>query len=69
MKQDTDLTEEAVPREVKVNTGKLKLKKSKKIIVKQPEKKDEITELESDKAGNKKYLKDNEQEKTVDKTE
>ena len=67
--KDTDLTEETVPREVKVNTGKLKLKKSKKIIVKQPEKKDEITELESDNAGNKKYLKDNEQEKTVDKTE
>ena len=67
--KDTDLTEETVPREVKVNTGKLKLKKSKKIIVKQPEKKEEITELESDKAGNKKYLKDNEQEKTVDKTE
>ena len=63
--KDTDLTEETVPREVKVNTGKLKLKKSKKIIVKQPEKK----ELKSDKAGNEKYLKDNEQEKTVDKTE
>ena len=67
--KDTDLTEETVPREVKVNTGKLKLKKSKKIIVKQPEKKEEITELKSDKAGNEKYLKDNEQEKTVDKTE
>ena len=67
--KDTDLTEETVPREEKVNTGKLKLKKSKKIIVKQPEKKEEITELESDKAGNEKYLKDNEQEKTVDKTE
>ena len=67
--KDTDLTEETVPGEVKVNTGKLKLKKSKKIIVKQLEKKDEITELESDKAGNEKYLKDNEQEKTVDKTE
>ena len=37
--KDTDLTEETVPREVKVNTGKVKLKKSKKIIVKQPEKK------------------------------
>ena len=37
--------------------------------MKQPDKKDEITELESDKAGNEKYLKDNEQEKTVDKTE
>ena len=55
--KDTDLTEEIVPREVKVNTGKLKLKMSKKIIVKQPEKKDEITELESDKAANEKYLK------------
>ena len=67
--KDTDLTEETVPREVKVNTGKLKLKKSNKIIVKQPEKKEEITELKSDKAGNEKYLKNNEQEKTVDKTE
>ena len=67
--KDTDLTEETVPREVKVNAGKLKLKKSKKIIVKQPEKKKEITELETDKAVNEKYLKDNEQEKTVDKTE
>ena len=36
--KETDLTEETVPREVKVNTGKLKLKKSKKIIVKQLEK-------------------------------
>ena len=66
---DTDLTEETVPREVKVNTSKLKLKKNKKIIVKQPEKKEEKTELETDEAGNEKYLKDNEQEKTVDKTE
>ena len=67
--KDTDLTEETVPRKVKVNTGKLKLKKSKKIIAKQPEKKEETTELETDDAGNEKYLKDNEQEKTVDKTE
>ena len=67
--KDTDLTEETVPREVKVNTGKLKLKKSKKIIAKQPEKKEERTELETDEAGNEKYLKDNEQEKAVDKTE
>ena len=43
--KDTDLTDETVPMEVKVNTGKLKLKKSKKIIVKQPEKKEE-TETE-----------------------
>ena len=43
--KDTDLTEETVPREVKVNTGQLKLKKSKKIIAKQPEKKEEKQNL------------------------
>ena len=37
--------------------------------MKQPEKREEKTELETDKAGNEKYLKGNEQEKTVDKTE